>query len=228
MKALLTSLTLLLAATVALPALADEDTAYDRVTLSASAFRDVENDTLVAELFAQAEGQEPAALAADVNGRIGWAVSQAKEISTVKVRTLDYQTHPVYRNNRVDGWRVTQAIRLESPDGKQLSALIGELQQRLSVRSVGYQVSPQAREAVENALATEAIGKFRERAKQVAEAFGKNEYRLVSVHVGTGGPMPPRPQMYAARAMAMDAAPPTLEAGTQEVRVEVSGTVELR
>jgi len=220
---------LLLVTGLAPSAFAEEAPTYDRVSFSASAIQDVENDILVAELFAQAEGPEASSLASDVNERVSRAVEEAKAIEGIKVETLDYQTHPVYRNKRVDGWSVSQAIRLESSDGDKLSDLIGSLQQNLSVRSVGYEVSPRRREIVEDDLRADAIAKFRESAQRITEAFGKRDYRLVQVNVSSGGFAPP-PRVYASRAMAMEAAPapPTLESGTQEIRVEVSGTIELR
>ena len=146
----------------------------------------------------------------------------------MKAQTLDYQTTPVYRNNRVDGWRVSQALRLESPDGAALSELIGRLQQHLAVRSVVYEVSPGQWAAAENALIGQAIAGFMARARSVTEAFGKSDFRIVDVRIGSGG-RPPMPRYYGGAAMAMEAAPaPPLEAGTQDVSVEVSGTIELR
>ena len=214
-----------------LPAGAAEPPTYDRVHLTTTASQAVENDLLIAEMFAQAEGQDTSALAADVNGRIGWALEQARTDSAVKMQTLEYQTHPVYRDNRVDGWRVTQALRLESADKEALSALIGRLQARLLVRTVGYEVSPSRQQAAEDQLIDRAIADFRARAKRIADAFGKADYRIVDVDVNTGR-QAPEPRRYAVRGMAMAEAaavpPPVLESGTQELRVEVSGSVELR
>ena len=200
---------------------------YDRISLNASAEAPVENDILVAVLFAQAEGPTAAQLADDVNTRIAQALDQAKAEAEVKAQTLDYLTTPVYRNNRVDGWRVSQDIRLESPDAGALSDLVGRLQQQLSIRSVGYEVSPARWAEAEDALIGEAIANFSERARRVAEAFGRKNYRIVDAHISTGGPTP---VMMHGRAMAMDAAPapPSFDAGTQDVRVQVNGTIELQ
>lgn len=200
---------------------------YDRISLNASAEAPVENDILVAVLFAQAEGPTAAQLADDVNTRIAQALDQAKAEAGVKAQTLDYLTTPVYRNNRVDGWRVSQDIRLESPDAGALSDLVGRLQQQLSIRSVGYEVSPARWAEAEDALIGEAIANFSERARRVAEAFGRKNYRIVDAHISTGGPAP---VMMRGRAMAMDAAPapPSFDAGTQDVRVQVNGTIELQ
>jgi len=201
---------------------------YDRISLSVSEQDAVDNDVLVAVMFAQSEGSDAAALAGEVNGRIARAVEQAKGFDAIKLQTLDYQTDPVYRNNRVDGWRVSQALRLESRDADALSRLVGTLQNELAIRSIGYEVSPQKRGAAEEALINRAIQRFNARARQITEAFGRKDYRIVDVRVDSGGFFP-SPQFRAAPLMALEAAapPPTLEAGTQDVMVEVSGTIEL-
>lgn len=216
---------------VAHPSVASEAPTYDRVHLSATASQAVENDLLVAEMFAQAEGQDTSTLAAEVNSRVTWALEEAAAVPAAKVQTLEYQTQPVYRNNRVDGWRVSQALRLESTDMDALSALIGRLQARLLVRSVGYEVSVSRQKTAVDELIDRAIADFRDRARRVAEAFGKADYRIVAVEVNTGGQIP-EPRRYAMRGMAIAEAaaapPPAFESGTQDLQVVVSGTVELR
>lgn len=225
MKKLVLALCLALAA---VPAWSDDaPLTYDRISLNASAEAPVENDILVAVLFAQAEGPAAAPLAADVNTRIAQALDKARTVEGVKAQTLEYRTNPVYRNNRVDGWRVSQDIRLESSDAGALGDLVGQLQQQLSVRSVSYEVSPGRWAEAEDALMGQAIANFTERARRIAEAFGRKDFRIVEARINTGGPAP---VFMRGRAMAMDAAPaaPAFDAGTQDVRVEVNGTIELR
>lgn len=209
---------------------ADEDPpVYDRVTLSVSAESNVENDVLVAVLFSQRDGPEVAGPAGEVNEAIAWAVEQAKGVPEVKLQTLDYRTHPVYRKDVLSGWRVSQSIRLESHEAALISVLIGELQQRLGLRSVGYAVSPQRRREAEDQLIAEAIGSFRARADLVARELGRTRYRIVRVDVNTGGrPIPRMPTQRMAIASGALDAPPTLEAGTQTVQVSVSGSIELQ
>ncbi len=212
------------------PALASDQPVFDQVSLSASARSEVANDVLTADLFAQEEGPEARSLAGKVNRKTAWGLEQAKQAPGVSARTLDYRTQPVYRNGRVDGWQVSQTIRLESRDSEAISQLIGTLQEQLSVRSVTNRVSPERRKDTEDKLIDEAIAAFSERAERIAAAFGKTGYRLMSVQVDTSDALSmPRP--YAARAMAMSesaVAPPTLDAGTSEIRVVVSGTIELK
>jgi predicted secreted protein len=221
---------LALAASTGSPALADEPLTYDRVTIAYTATRDVDNDTLVAVLYAQREGGDTARLADEVNRAIARAVERARQVEGVKVQTLDYQTSPVYQQASIVGWRVSQSLRIESQDAARLGKLIAELQKDLAVQSVGYAVSPAARRSAEDGLIGEAVEGFEKRAALVAARLGRNGYRLVSVDVDTSGEgLVPRPMRMQARGMALaaDAAPPALEAGTQSLSVTIQGTVEL-
>lgn len=221
---------LTLAAAASPTALADEPLTYDRITLAYTATRDVDNDTLVAVLYAEREGGDTARLADEVNRTVARAVERARQVEGVKVQTLDYHTSPVYQQASIVAWRVNQSVRLESQDAARLGKLIGELQKDLAVQSVGYAVSPAARRNAEDGLIGEAVEGFEKRAGLVAARLGRNGYRLVSVDVDTSGEGPvPRPMRMQARgvALAADAAPPALEAGTQSLSVTVQGTVEL-
>jgi len=204
----------------------DEESHYDRVNLSASASDEVENDLLVAVLFEQREGQDPASLAAQVNRAIAAGLERAKRIPGVKVQTLDYRTTPVYRKAVLSGWRVRQSIRLESRDTAALGRLIGDLQASLQVQSIDYRISEERRARAEDGLIKRALAGFGQRAKLIAGELGRPGYRVVSLNVATqGAPMQPmRLRMMAADAMAA----PALEPGTQQLNVSVSGTVELK
>ncbi len=199
---------------------------YDRIHLSASANAEVANDILVAELYAFQEGQDAAALTNEVNAAIAWALELAKKSKAIKVQTLGYQTQPVYRNKRLDGWRVRQSLRLESIEPEQLAKLIGPLQERLRLQSVSYAISPARQREAEDALMVEALAAFRARAGLVRDELGAAAYRLVELRVDGGGPRP-MPRAAVAMEMRAAAAPPALEPGTRDVRVTVNGTIEL-
>jgi predicted secreted protein len=207
---------------------AEQPLTYDRISLNVSAGSQVDNDTLVSVLYAQAEGNDPAHLADQINRAIGKAVAQAKTVKGVDVQTLDYSTNPIYRNQSLTGWRVRQSIQLKSQDSTTLSELIAQLQSSLAIGSISYTVSPQRMQQVENALIDSAIQAFQARAQQVAQAMGRKGYRLVQMDLNTPGNAP-QPRMM--RSMAMearaDAAPPTLVAGSRRVEVGVHGTIEL-
>jgi predicted secreted protein len=199
---------------------------YERITLAVSAGEEVENDTLIATLFSQKEGNNPAQLAAQVNQDMKQAIGIAKQYPSVQLQTLDYATNPVYRNNTISGWRVRQSIRLESQDQAAISELIGKLQASLSVASTHYTVSPAQRQSVEEGLTAQAIQAFKARAELITHEIAGQGYRLVQMDINSSRTSP-RP--YAMQGMALRAeATPTLEAGTQRVEVHINGTIELK
>ena len=208
----------------------DGSAMYDRADFSVSTGRAVANDRLVAVLYAQAQGERQSALADEVNQSVAWAVDQAKQVDAVKVSTLGYRSNPVYRNQNISGWQVRQSIRLESIDTGALSELLSTLQSRLALESISYDVSPERRDEVEQALISEALAAFRARATQVAEQMGRPGYRIVRISVQTSAGGGPRPMMRG-RAMAVAEAQavsaPSLEGGEQRVEVNVSGEIEL-
>jgi len=209
--------------------LADQPLTYERINLAVSAGREVDNDTLVGILFAQAEGNDPGRLASEINQSIGKAVELAKSKSGIRVQTLDYNTSPLYRSQTLTGWRVRQSIRLESRDAALLSELIGELQSTLAVGSISYTISPERLKDNEEELITEAIAAFNARAELVVKEMGRKEYRLVQMNLNTPGNIPePRPMVGVAMTMREQAPPPTLEAGSRHIEVNINATIELK
>ncbi|WP_186297607.1 SIMPL domain-containing protein [Sedimenticola selenatireducens] len=199
---------------------------YERISLSVSAGEEVENDTLIATLFSQKEGNNPAQLATQVNQDMQKAIAAATHYTSVKLQTLDYTTNPIYRNNTLSGWRVRQSIQLESQDPVAISELIGKLQASLSVASTHYTVSPAKRERVEEGLIAQAIQSFKARAELITHEMSSQGYRLVHMDINSSRSAP---RSYAMQGMALRAeAAPSLEAGTQRVEVHISGSIELQ
>ncbi len=218
----------LLFSTVTVASAKDDDAHYDRISLLATASNEVDNDILEATLSVYREGSNPSLLSEEVNSTIQWAIGEAKKVSGVTVQTLGYQTNPVYQQQRLSAWRVRQSLRLESRDIAKLSQLIGKLQERLAVGRVGYRISAQRRNAVEEGLISEAIALFQQRAKLVAKQMGRSRYRVVEMTINTGG-APMQPMMRAEMAaMADTRSSPSFEAGAQTVMVSISGTIELQ
>ncbi|MCF6257363.1 MAG: SIMPL domain-containing protein [Gammaproteobacteria bacterium] len=207
----------------------DNDTHYDRISLLATASDEIENDILETTLSVQREGNNPSELSEEVNTTIQWAITEAKKVSGVTVQTMGYQTNPVYQQRRLSAWRVRQSLRLESKDIAKLSQLIGKLQERLTVDRVGYRISVQRRNTVEENLITEAIALFQQRSKLVAKQMNRDRYRVVKMNINAGG-APMRPMMMRAEmsAMADTRIAPSFEAGVQTVTVSVNGTIELQ
>ncbi len=200
---------------------------YDQVNFSVEAIAEVESDTLVAVLYTQREGDNLPRLSDQVNKTIGSAVKRSKKEKGIEVQTLSYQTHPVYKNQRLTGWRVKQSFKLESREIEKLSELIGELQKTVAVKSVSYKVSPELRSKKEERLVGESIQAFKDRAGQIVNHLGRAGYRMINMDVRTSS-APVRPvRLHSAMAMEKAAAPPTIEPGKQTMKVIASGSIEL-
>lgn len=211
------------------PAVAHESPqSYDRVNFQVSAAEEVANDTLVAVMYSEVSGQKSSAVADEVNRNISWAADLAKKSSSVKVQTLHYRQDPLYNKQSIIGWKIRQSIRLESKDVESLSALIGEIQERLSVASIQYTVSPTRRDEVERRLIAEALNRFENRGKQIEVELGRTGYRIVNIDVITSNqPLAPVRMRAAAIMEGSAVAAPVIEPGAQTVSVQVSGTIEL-
>jgi predicted secreted protein len=202
---------------------------YDQIQLSAYATMEVENDTQIAVLYAQKEGPELSPLTDRVNQLITQAVAQAKQHDGVKVSTLDYRTSPRYQQNQLTGWRVRQSVRLESKESKAMSELLGKLQSGLALESIRYSISPKQRLSAEEALTAQAISAFRKKAEQVTQLMGRSRYRLVEMNLYANDQQPqPYPMRASAMALESRATAPTLEGGSQALRVDINGKIELQ
>jgi predicted secreted protein len=217
----------LLAAAPACWAQMHHEVPADVVRLQAEASREVDNDQMVVVLAAEAEGQNPAELAASVNRRMADALKAAGQAKGVKARSGNYQTSRRYaREGRADGWQMSQELRLEASDFTAAAELVGKLQQSLVVRSMAMRLSPQARRAAEDQLVAEAIGAFHARAEVVRQAMKAGAYRVREISIATGGGMiPPRPMAMMAERAAPG--PVAVEPGQSHITVTAVGAIQL-
>lgn len=218
------SLVLLLAG----PAVADDKPRYNLVSLQSQAAEEVGNDVMHVTLQASGEARDAAELAARVNEDMGWALDLARGREGIEAGSGNYRTWQVRQDNRLKGWRAQQDLVLESRDSLALSRLTGQLQERLQVVSMNFTVADETRVATENRLIEQALQAFRSRARLIADRLQAGGYRIVALEVGTVSQPPPI--AYRARmgiTAAESAAPVATEGGTSEVRVTVSGTIEL-
>ena len=206
----------------------EDERAYDRVDLSAQASTEVENDVLLAVVFAEVEDNDQADAAAAVNEAITWAANRARRVEGITIQTTNYTTRPLYANGRrIVGWVARQGLELESADAEALSELLGELQERVAVQSIGYRLSDAARSDAEDRLIAEALAQFDRRATLVANELGRGGFRIVRLSIGTGGFFPAQQGISFSSAPEASRAPPEIEAGTQGLAVTVNGIIEL-
>ena len=199
---------------------------YDRVHLSASAQAQIDNDTVVATLYAQEEGSDAVQLANLVNNRINEAIELVKQHDAIKLQTNNYSTNPVYHNNKITGWRARQSIRLESQDMTLMSGVLGDLQQTLALEGMSFSVSPGLKNSTDDELISEALKVFEKRAKNITQQLNRKNYKIVDINVSTSVNHYAR-RNYELAAMASKIAAPSIEGGEQTLQVMISGQIEL-
>ena len=208
-------------------ALAHEPTDhFDRVHLSASAQTQIENDTVIATIYAQEEGSDAVQLANLVNERINEAIKFVKQHDAIKLQTNNYSTNPVYHKNKITGWRVRQSLRLESQDMTLMSEVLGHLQQSLSLQGINFAVSPGLKNRTDDELISEALMVFEQRAKNITQQLRRKNYKIVDINVSTSVNHPAR-RNYEVAVMASKVAAPSIEAGEQTIQVSISGQIEM-
>jgi predicted secreted protein len=200
-----------------------------RVDFSVQTSREVANDWVRAVVGVTEEDEDAAKLAERVNQAMTWALEKARATSGITAQSGGYSTFPVHdpRKGERRFWRASQDLMLEGADPRAMSALLGELQTRIQLRSIDFTVSPVQRRKVEDELIDEALAAFLARAERVRQRLGGSGYEIVQISIGSSG-APPVPRMRATMAMeSAQAAPPALEAGTSELVSNVSGSIQL-
>jgi len=209
---------------------AEDPTPMRRVDFAVQSSREVANDWVRAVVGVTDEDADAAKLADRVNQAMAWALERARARPGVSVESGGYTTMPVHdpRKGERRFWRASQDLRLEGADPRAVSELLGELQSRVQLRSIDFTVSPSQRRKVEDELIDEALAAFLARADRVRQRLGGRGYQIVQISIGTSGAPPPVPVMRAAMAMeSASVAPPALEAGTSELVISVSGSIQL-
>lgn len=208
-----------------LQATAAEEPRYQQVHFQVERNQQVGNDQMQVWLSAQAEGNDPAGLARTINETMEWALARGAGREGMRLKTGNYRTQALRDKDRLRGWQVSQDLHIEGTDSPAISTLVGELQERLQVRSMGFSVSNEARREAEEQLMEAALRAFQERAAHIRRIMGAKDHRLVSASIQTGGHFPG--PVLRAQTASMEMAAPAVQAGESEVRVTVAGSIEL-
>lgn len=199
------------------------------VTVTAAVTTVVPNDRLQAWMRAEAEDASPATAASQTNTLVAKALAEAKLYKTVKVATAGYSTQQIAEKGKPTRWRVTQSITLDSNDFTQAATLMSRLQDQggMLLSNMVFSLSDKIRKDAEDSVTEQAIKGWQARAQQAAQGLGFGAWRVGHVTVQTSGGGPVYPQMRVQAMAAPAGAPVTLEAGTTEVSVTVSGEAVL-
>jgi predicted secreted protein len=203
------------------------------VSLNSSATVQVPNDWLAVQFTATKEGTDAGAVQAALKDALGTALAQARQVAKpdghVEVQGGGFSLQPrLNPKGVVNGWTGTTSLYVQGRDMGTIAELAGRITS-MSVGSLGYSVSREAREKVEGEVSAQAIARFRAKAADYAKAFGYTNYTVREVNVATDNGQPP-PRVYAMKARiasSVDESMP-VEAGTGAVTSNVNGTVQLK
>ncbi|PID63987.1 MAG: hypothetical protein CSB44_00525 [Gammaproteobacteria bacterium] len=200
--------------------------------LSASASIEVPNDLMTATLVYEAQGDDAAMLANEINENMRWALDIVKDESDIVAETRDYETWPIYDKSdeqRIVNWNAMQTLALESADFELMTDVIQQLQERLQVNRLKMSASDETRRAAVDDVMELALDAFKQRAERVRENLNASAWRFGNIHIDTSADQH-QPEYYGATNMMMSAASadieaPALEAGNSTIAVTVSGNI---
>ncbi len=203
------------------------------VSLTSSATVQVPNDWIAVQFGTTREGTDAAAVQAALKDALGAALALARPLAKadghVEVQGGGFSLQPRFNaKGIVNGWTGNTALVVQGRDMGTIAELAGRVQ-TMTVASLDYSVSREAREKVEGEVAAQAIARFRAKAADYAKAFGYATFTVREANVNTESGQPrPRPVLMRAAAVssAGDALP--VEAGSGAVTASVNGSVQLK
>lgn len=230
--------TLLLSSLVAIGTLAQaqamQPAPLNVVNLSASGFLEAPQDWLSMSLSTTREGTDAVTVQNQLKVALESALAVARasaQPQQLEVRTGQFSLYPRYTDKgKISGWQGSTELVLEGRDFARISTTAGKIQ-TLTMSSMGFSLSREARQKLESDVQAMAIERFKVKAGEVAKGFGFAGYSLREVAVSSadqeGRPFQPRAMAMEAKAAMSDAAVP-VEPGKSTVNVTVSGSVQLK
>lgn len=207
--------------------------AVQQISLSASGHVEAPQDWLTVRLGLTREAPDAAAVQNQLRSAIDAALATARAQARsrqMEVRSGAFGVSPRYgRDGKITGWQGSAELVLEGRDVSLITATATRLAP-LTVSSMGFSLSREARRQLESEVQAQAIERFRARAAEVTRAFGFSSYTLGAVSISSADEgVRPMPRMMAMEARAaMADAPLPVEAGTDTVSVTVSGSIVVR
>ena len=204
-----------------------------KASLDASVSTEVQQDRLRLTLGTEVTLDKQKDVAGVLNMVINNTMEALKKNNTDNVEITTGSHHIWSRSQKDDGtistWYGSADIYLESDNFEAVTKLAHAVKEHMSITSLNFFVSPQARARVEAELLTDVAKAFDTRATAITKALGFDRYRIDIVELGGRGAVY---RDSAPRAMVASAAPISedrldIESGTQNVSLSISGTIYL-
>lgn len=201
---------------------------FPYASLSAEAVTEVSRDTVRITLAAEVSAAAQADAASALTEKLDSVMKQVRDKDGVKAYSGNYRIWPMSdQDGRISDWRGRAEIILESADFEAVSKLAAAVGDRMPIANMSFFVAARERARHEAALLQEAAAVFRQRAQELAQAFGYASYSIREIQLGGSGASY-RPESSRMMAMAADAAAGVpLEGGTERISLSVQGTIFL-
>ncbi len=205
-----------------------EESFYNRVDFQTEASIEVSNDLLTAQINIEVSDPSPTRVAQRLNDTLNMALKKSADFPTVKSRTGNHNTHPIYgKDNKLNGWRGKAQLILESRDFKAAGELIGLLQQDMQLGGVQFSIAADTRKALEESLVKDALAAFQKRADVIRASLNGSDYKIVRININHRGHRPQPLRGRQIMAMSSEVSAPEFSGGDSKLTVQVSGTIEI-
>ncbi len=202
--------------------------------LSASGQVEVPQDLLTLTLSTTREGADAAGVQRELRQAVDQALAEAKkavEPGQLDARSGSFGVYPRHtRDGKINGWQGRAEIVLEGRDFTRITQTAARMTS-MTISQLSFGLSREERARVEAEAQLQAIERFKQKAAEIAKAFGFDTYTLREVSISGDG-AGPQPRMYSMAAQEMRAAaadaPVAVEPGKSVVQVTVSGSVQAR
>ena len=202
------------------------------VQLSASGSVEVEQDWLSMRLAAMQQGKDAAAVQSQLQAVVDAALRTLRAHASgqhLQVRTAGFGVYPRYGSGgQVLSWQGQAHLLLEGKDFARITHAAAQVT-GMAVEGVSFGLSKEGSAQVLEQAQAQAVASFKARAQHLTQQFGFSSYTLREVNVNSQDHYPVsrvQPAM-AVAAKADMAEAMTVQAGTAEVTVNISGAVQM-
>ncbi len=203
------------------------------LNLSASAVQQASQDWLRVVVRTTLDGADAMGVQRQLKKALDEALQQLGpqvQPRQLEVSTGAFGVQPRYSDKgRVIGWQGQADLVIEGRDFARIAQAVAQVP-RMPVESAQFSLSREGRQKLEAEVQSQAVQNFRQRAQALARDFGFAGYTLRQVNVSSAER--PEPVVQARMMVTADTAPAPspipLVAGKDEVRITVSGSIQLR
>lgn len=204
-----------------------------QLTLDATTVSELENDEMSVVVGVEKQGSNVKELSQSVLAILQRNLAKGKTVEGVTARMGSVNTYPVWDSKgRTPNWTVRADISLKGTNFPGLALLASEMTAEMMLRDVSFSLSGAKREAEEARMIVDVAAAYKKKAGQLANALGYPSFELKTLGFNREATITPRrgrsgPEM-ALMARSDASVPVPTDAGKSEVRVTLSGVVELK